>query len=212
MLRSGLRRGATTIDFATESCAQSRTPLVMLWASQDGGSPTNPDQTLETKTVKRQIAAPKYINSPESAVYKKSKLLFGLYQARDGIRTAGQVVLVEGNFDVIALHQAGVTETVAPLGTAFTSEQASMIHRLAGKAVLLYDGDRAGRKATLAALEVLVGHDVEVLIATLPTGQDPDSLAQSKGPEELRKFIKQAKPGIEYFIHEVWSRSSAIIR
>ena len=157
----------------------------------------------------RDDAPPKYINSPESPVYKKSKLLFGLYQARDGIRQAGQIVLVEGNFDVVAMHQAGITETVAPLGTAFTSEQAAMIFRMAGRAVLLYDGDRAGRKATLAALEVLVAHDVEVLIATLPDGQDPDSLAQEKGPEELRKFINKAKPGIEYFIHEVWSRSSA---
>src|SRR3989442_7603881 len=96
---------------------------------------------------------PKYINSPESAVYKKSKLLFGLAQAREGMQQTGRAVLVEGNFDVITLHQAGFTSVVAPLGTALTLEQVLALKRLAERVVLVYDGDRAGYKATMHALE-----------------------------------------------------------
>jgi DNA primase len=96
---------------------------------------------------------PKYINSPESIVYKKSKLLFGLAQAREAMGAHKRAVLVEGNFDVITLHQAGFTEVVAPLGTALTPEQVNVLKRLAERVVLLYDGDRAGYKATMHALQ-----------------------------------------------------------
>jgi len=147
----------------------------------------------------------KYINSPESAIYKKSKLLYGLYQAMGGMRTAGRAVLVEGNFDVISLHQAGLTETVAPLGTALTDEQAELLRRLAGKVVLLYDGDKAGRAATLKALRVLIATGVEVSIVALPAGEDPDSLAQKRGPEALAQLFAKVRPAVEYFIDHVWS-------
>src|SRR5690606_12012547 len=110
----------------------------------------------------------KYINSPESPVYKKSKLLYGLHQAVPGMRSRGRAVLVEGNFDVISMHQAGMTETVAPLGTALTEEQVELLRRLAETIVLLYDGDRAGRAATLKALRLLVAGGVEVRIAPTP--------------------------------------------
>jgi DNA primase len=154
----------------------------------------------------------KYINSPESPIYKKSKLLYGLYQARDGMRTTGRAVLVEGNFDVISLHQAGVTETVAPLGTALTEEQAELLRRLAGKVTLLYDGDKAGRAATLKALRVLIAAGVDVSIVALPAGEDPDSLAQKGGPAALAALFARPRPAVEYFIDHVWSttdRSSA---
>ncbi|HEU5059327.1 MAG TPA: DNA primase [Kofleriaceae bacterium] len=154
----------------------------------------------------------KYINSPESAIYKKSKLLYGLYQARDGMRQTGRAVLVEGNFDVISLHQAGVTETVAPLGTALTEEQAELLRRLAGKVILLYDGDKAGRAATLKALRVLIAAGVDVAIVALPAGEDPDSLAQKRGPAALAALFARPRPAVEYFIDHVWSttdRSSA---
>ena len=154
----------------------------------------------------------KYINSPESAIYKKSKLLYGLYQARDGMRQAGRAVLVEGNFDVISLHQAGIGETVAPLGTALTEEQAELLRRLAGKVVLLYDGDKAGRAATLKALRVLIAGGVDVAIVALPAGEDPDSLARTRGPDGLAALFARPRPAVEYFIDHVWSttdRSSA---
>jgi DNA primase len=162
---------------------------------------------------------PKYINSPESAVYKKSKLLFGLAQAREGMQQTGRAVLVEGNFDVITLHQAGFTEVVAPLGTALTLEQVLTLKRLADRVVLLYDGDKAGYKATMHALELCVEADVEVLVAARPgharsggsgvlsDGIDPDSLVAGGGADLLREAIHNAKGGIEFFSWEVWSKA-----
>nr|MBA3821014.1 DNA primase [Deltaproteobacteria bacterium] len=163
---------------------------------------------------------PKYINSPESAVYKKSKLLFGLAQAREAMAVTKRVVLVEGNFDVITLHQAGFTDVVAPLGTALTPEQVGVLRRVAERVVLLYDGDRAGYKATMHALQMCVEQDVEVLVASSPGhgksgglsgpltgGVDPDSLVAGGGGELLREAIDRAKGAIEYFAFEVWSKA-----
>ncbi|MEJ7598196.1 MAG: DNA primase [Kofleriaceae bacterium] len=162
---------------------------------------------------------PKYINSPESPVYKKSKLLFGLAQAREAMSTNKRAVLVEGNFDVITLYQAGFTEVVAPLGTALTPEQVNVLKRLAERVVLLYDGDRAGYKATMHALQLCVEADVEVLVASRPgngrsggagplsDGVDPDSLVASGGAVQLREAVDRAQGGIEFFAHQVWSKA-----
>ncbi|MBC7974736.1 MAG: DNA primase, partial [Myxococcales bacterium] len=140
---------------------------------------------------------PKYINSPESAVYKKGRLLFGLAQAREAMHSQKRVVIVEGNFDVISLHQAGFTEVVAPLGTALTVEQVNVMKRLTERIVLLYDGDRAGYKATMHALQLCVETDTEVQVAKRPghgqsggagalqDGVDPDSLVASGGAVQL---------------------------
>jgi 5S rRNA maturation endonuclease (ribonuclease M5) len=162
---------------------------------------------------------PKYINSPESIVYKKSQLLFGLAQAREGMQKNGRAVLVEGNFDVISLHQADFTDVVAPLGTALTLEQVLTLKRLADRIVLLYDGDKAGYKATMHALQLCVEADVEVHVARRPgnaksggggvldNGVDPDSLVASGGAEQLREAIDRAVGGIEYFCFEVWGKA-----
>ncbi|HTR50165.1 MAG TPA: DNA primase [Kofleriaceae bacterium] len=162
---------------------------------------------------------PKYINSPESAVYKKSKLLFGLAQAREGMQQNGRAVLVEGNFDVITLHQAGFHDVVAPLGTALTVDQVQTLKRLAGRVVLVYDGDRAGYKATMHALQTCVEAEVEVAVASRPGnaksggagllagGVDPDSLVAGGGAEQLRQAIDRAQGGIEFFAFEVWSKA-----
>ncbi len=164
---------------------------------------------------------PKYINSPESSVYKKSKLLFGLAQAREGMQKNGRAVLVEGNFDVISLHQAGFSDVVAPLGTALTIEQVLTLKRLTDRIVLLYDGDKAGYKATMHALQLCVEADVEVLVAARPGnaksggggvlagGVDPDSLVASGGAEVLREAIDRAQGGIEFFCFEVWGKARA---
>ena len=149
----------------------------------------------------------KYINSPESRIYKKSKLLFGMHQAREAIRNHGQALLVEGNFDVVRLHQHGFRHAVAALGTALTAEQAQTLRRIAGGVTLLYDGDKAGRAATLTSLKTLLSQDVTVRIGTLPLGQDPDSLIADEGPESLEKILARAQPAIEYFVHEIWLRS-----
>jgi DNA primase len=159
---------------------------------------------------------PKYINSPESVVYKKSRLLFGLAQAREGMQQTGRAVLVEGNFDVITLHQAGFTEVVAPLGTALTLEQVQTLKRLSDRVVLLYDGDRAGYKATMHALQTCAEVDLEVLVAARPgharsggsgilnDGADPDSFVAGGGAAQLREAIDRAIDGIEFFCFAVW--------
>ncbi|HEX4417641.1 MAG TPA: DNA primase [Kofleriaceae bacterium] len=162
---------------------------------------------------------PKYINSPESAVYKKGKLLFGLAQAREAMQAQKRAVLVEGNFDVISLHQAGFTEVIAPLGTALTAEQIHILKRLAESVVLLYDGDRAGYKATMHALQLCVEADTEVRVAKRPghgrsggagmldNGVDPDSLIAGGGAELLREAVDRAQGGIEFFAFEVWAKA-----
>ncbi|MBL4636522.1 MAG: DNA primase [Kofleriaceae bacterium] len=149
-------------------------------------------------------AGAKYINSPESAIYKKSKLLYGILQARDAFRSEEHAILVEGNFDVVRLHEHGFKQTVAPLGTALTDAQALQLKRLTGQVYLLYDGDRAERAATLKGLQTLLSQEVSVKIATLPLGEDPDSLIGKEGPEALKRILARAQPAIEYFIHEVW--------
>ncbi|MFN0249031.1 MAG: DNA primase [Kofleriaceae bacterium] len=165
---------------------------------------------------------PKYINSPESRLYKKSQLLFGLAQAREAMQASKRVVLVEGNFDVITLHQAGFGEVVAPLGTAITAEQVNRLKKLAERIVLLYDGDKAGYKATMHALQLCVEADVEVLVARRPgnaasrgagtlgevsAGSDPDSLVTGGGAVQLRESIDRALGGIEFFAFDVWGRA-----
>ncbi len=152
-------------------------------------------------------AGAKYINSPESPIYKKSQLLFGLPHAREGFRQRGRAVLVEGNFDVISLHQHGFTETVAPLGTALTDAQVDLLRRLADEVILLYDGDAAGRAAALRALQTLVAADVPTRIALLPAGEDPDTLVRHS-PDALAQLLERAQPGIEYFINEVWRQQA----
>jgi len=157
------------------------------------------------RIVGSDAEAAKYINSPESPVYKKSRLLFGLAQARESFRGAGRAVLVEGNFDVISLHQAGFTETVAPLGTALTDEQAGLLKRFAQRVVLLYDADKAGHAAALKSLEVLMGAEVDVYIATLPSGEDPDSMVKTQGAAVLAQLLDRAQIGVEYFAYEVFA-------
>lgn len=164
---------------------------------------------------------PKYINSPESAIYKKSRLLFGLPQARRGMQERGRATLVEGNFDVITLHQAGFSDVVAPLGTALTAEQVLTLKRLTDKVVLVYDGDRAGYKATMLALQTCVEAEIEVLVAKRPgharsggsgilsDGVDPDSLVSAGGGAQLREAIDRAIGGIEFFCFEVWGKARA---
>lgn len=153
-----------------------------------------------------EAKAAKYINSPENPIYKKSKLLFGLHLARKGFRDSGRAILVEGNFDVVSLHQAGFVETVAPLGTALTDEQAGRLARIVDRVVLLFDGDDAGRAATLKSLQTLLAADLDVRIASVPRGVDPDDLVRTGGKEALEAILKRAQPGVEYFIDARWSQ------
>ena len=145
---------------------------------------------------------PKYLNSPESAVYDKSKVLYGLHQARDAIRKRRQALVVEGYLDVILLAQSGFEHVVAGCGTALTEVHAKTLARLTQEVVTLYDGDAAGRRATHRAAGHLLAAGCQVRVVPLPEGQDPDDLVRSEGAEALRKRIDEAPGAIDYFLGE----------
>jgi DNA primase len=140
---------------------------------------------------------PKYLNSPDSAFYSKRMHLYGIHLARGPISRGDQAVLVEGYFDVVSLHQAGFPRAVASLGTALTPEQANLLHRYTRTAVLAYDSDPAGQQATLKGAEILEEAGLRVLVATMPEGEDPDSLAR-KNPEALTEQIAAAVGVVEF--------------
>ena len=140
---------------------------------------------------------PKYLNSPESAVFHKGRLLYNLHQARGAVRQEQSVILVEGYFDVLRLVLAGVDHVVAPLGTGLTSDQAALLRRFAPAAILLYDSDDAGLKATFRAGDELLRHGVRVRVATLPPGEDPDTLVRSAGAAALAPLLRDAMDVLE---------------
>ncbi|HHH10602.1 MAG TPA: toprim domain-containing protein [Sorangium sp.] len=149
-----------------------------------------------------QRPAPKYVNSAESPIYVKGETVFGLYQARLALRREQQSVLVEGNFDVLALHARGVHNVVAPLGTAFTSAQANLLKRYAPEVVVLFDADRAGRKAAAALRAPAREAGLRVRVGKLPDGADPDDFARQHGVAALRAVLKNASGMLEYLIDE----------
>lgn len=140
---------------------------------------------------------PKYLNSPETPVYHKGDTLYGLRWSRGAIRKAEVALVVEGYMDYVALAAHGVENVVAPLGTAMTPRQAELISRYAPRAILLYDSDPAGLKATFRSGDELLRAGVEVLVATLPDGEDPDSLVRSGGERALRPFLRDAVDVLE---------------
>jgi len=142
----------------------------------------------------------KYVNSPEGPLYKKSDLLFGLHEARVELRREAVAILCEGNFDVLAVHQAGLKHVVAPLGTAFTAPQAKLLKRYVGKVVLLFDGDKAGRKATRAAAPLLREAGLQGVVVALPQGEDPDSFVRKRGADALRQLVSTAPSMIDHLI------------
>ncbi len=145
----------------------------------------------------------KYINSPESPIYTKGEHLFGLYQARQAIRQRGEAVLVEGNFDVVALHARGIQNVVAPLGTAFTEQQAKLLKRFAPSVTLMFDGDSAGKKATWAARLPCRAAGLSARGADVPKGMDPDEIAQKNGPAALEAMLKNAAPLKQYLLDKL---------
>lgn len=147
-------------------------------------------------------APAKYINSPESAVFKKGEQLFGLFQAKQGIRTRGEALLVEGNFDVMTLHAAGFNHAIAPLGTAFTSEQAKLAKRFTPRVVVAFDGDGAGRKATKASRGPLRDGGLDARVLVMPQGADPDALLRKEGPVKFEAMLGRSVPLLEYLIED----------
>ena len=135
---------------------------------------------------------PKYLNSPETEIFHKGKQLYNLHLARGAIRKEESVLLVEGYFDVIRLSLAGVENVVAPLGTALTPDQAQLLKRFAPAATILYDSDLPGLRATFRAGDELLRHSVRVRVATLPPGDDPDTLVRKGGVPALETVLRDA--------------------
>ncbi len=147
---------------------------------------------------------PKYLNSPETPIFRKGRGLFGLYPNRGAIRDAGHAVLVEGYTDLIGLHAVGVRNTVAPLGTAFTEEQARLLSNHTRLVVLLYDADDAGRAAALRTIPSLLAAGIAVRVGALPEGADPDDYARREGGDAARRVIE----GAAGWVHAVMEATS----
>jgi DNA primase len=140
----------------------------------------------------------KYINSPETPIYNKSRTLYGLSHARDAIREKGFAVLVEGYADLISVFQGGMHNIVASSGTALTSEQVGLLSRYTKNITLVYDGDSAGSQATFRGVDLIIESDLDVRVAELPAGEDPDSFVRKLGPEAFGHLLDQAVSFLDF--------------
>ncbi|MCH4824022.1 DNA primase [Gramella lutea] len=139
-------------------------------------------------TTKR---AAKYLNSPESDIYHKSKVLYGIYYAKQAIAKEDNCYLVEGYTDVIQFHQSGIENTVSSSGTALTPEQIRLINRLTKNITVLFDGDAAGTRASLRGIDLILEQGMNVKVCSFPEGEDPDSFARSNSEDELKEFLEE---------------------
>lgn len=146
---------------------------------------------------------PKYINSPESPVYRKSEVLFGVNLARQAMREQGGAIVVEGYFDHLALYQAGVLNAVATCGTALTGEHLKLLQRYAGKIYTLFDSDSAGCKATCRAMELFLDGGVPAFAVELPAGEDPDSFLKKEGSGAFADRLAKARPIFDWFFRHL---------
>ena len=140
---------------------------------------------------------PKYLNSPETPIFHKGQLLYNLHVAKHAMRKAERAILVEGQFDVLRTALAGFEEVVAPLGTGLTDDQAELLRRHTAQVILLYDSDEPGLRATFRAGDVLLRHKLRVNVATLPDGEDPDTLVEKKGAGALEQALKDSVDVLE---------------
>lgn len=201
--RDSFARTATTAGFNPELIAKTG----VCYSTEDGrlqdrfwGRVIFPVHTLSGKIVafggrilQNNTKAAKYVNSPESEIYHKSDHLYGLYFAKQAIMQKDRCILVEGYLDVISMHQSGIQNVVASSGTSLTTGQIKLIHRFTKNITLLYDGDKAGIKASIRGIDMLLEEDMNINVVLLPEGEDPDSYAQSHSTEEVEEYIERNK-------------------
>ncbi|MFH1777750.1 MAG: DNA primase [Candidatus Omnitrophota bacterium] len=149
---------------------------------------------------------PKYINSPDTIIYRKSRNLYGLNKTKDYINREDYVVIVEGYLDLLTSYQNGIRNIVASLGTALTHEQVRILKRYTHNVVMIYDADEAGEMATLRGLDILIEHGMNVKVALLAAGLDPDSFINQRGSAEFLECIKRAKSLLEYKLELLLSK------
>src|SRR3954463_12042357 len=142
----------------------------------------------------------KYVNSPETPLFRKGRVLFGLHKTKRGLIEADCAIVCEGQLDLITLFEAGITNVVAPQGTAFTEQQARILKRFVSEVVLCFDADVAGQKAAERSLDALLQNNLVVRVAEMPAGEDPDSLVRKKGREEFEKLVSGARDFFDWWI------------
>ena len=147
-------------------------------------------------------STPKYLNTAETEWFNKRRLLFAMDVAYKAIRSSKQAIVVEGYMDAISLHAAGISNVVASMGTAFATEQAKLLKRIADEVIFCYDSDSAGRKASVRAVSIARTEGLRVRIAGVPEGKDPDEYVRRYGKEAFLEVIKQAREGIDFQIEE----------
>jgi DNA primase len=152
------------------------------------------------RVLNQETEAAKYINSPETPLFRKGNVLFGLHKTKRGLIDANCAIVCEGQLDLITLFEAGIPNVVAPQGTAFTEGQARILKRFVNDVVLCFDADAAGKKAAERSLDALLQNDLIVRIAEMPAGEDPDSLVRKKGKEDFEARIAAARDFFEYWI------------
>jgi len=140
----------------------------------------------------------KYINSPETLIYNKSKLLYGIFQSKENIRDKDFVLLVEGYADLISVFQSGIQNVVASSGTALTQEQIQLVARYTKNITIVYDADSAGAKAALRGVDLILENDLDVRVARLPEGEDPDSFVKKLGANAFTKLIDEAVSFVDF--------------
>lgn len=160
---------------------------------------TEPASTRDGEPTR---GGPKYLNSPDTVLFTKSEVLYGLDKAKDQIRKKNYAVLVEGQIDLVLSHQAGVPNTVAASGTAFTREHLERLKRFSSRIVLAFDGDAAGEKAMEKANGLGSFLGLEVKVANLPEGQDPAEVIE-KNPEEWKNILRRSLPAVEFFFDKI---------
>jgi DNA primase len=149
----------------------------------------------------------KYVNSPETPIFSKGRVLFGLDKAKRSILDAGKAILAEGQIDTIACHAAGIRNVVAPQGTAFTADQARVLKRYVDEVVLCFDGDKAGRNAVIRALDPLLAAGLAIRVASIPPPDDPNSWIRARGAESFQALLNRAQGIFDFYLQGLCSEN-----
>jgi DNA primase len=152
------------------------------------------------RILDKEAEAAKYVNSPETPLFRKGRVLFGLHRTKRGLIEADCAIVCEGQLDLITLFEAGIANVVAPQGTAFTEQQARILKRFVSEVVLCFDADAAGQKAAERSLDALLQNNLVVRVAEMPAGEDPDSMVRKRGREEFEKLVSGARDFFEWWI------------
>jgi DNA primase len=152
------------------------------------------------RILDKEAEAAKYVNSPETPLFRKGRVLFGLHKTKRALIEANTAIVCEGQLDLITLFEAGITNVVAPQGTAFTENQARILKRFVSEVVLCFDADAAGQKAAERSLDALLQNNLVVRVAEMPAGEDPDSMVRTKGREEFEKQVAVARDFFDWWI------------